>query len=95
MELGDKDPKRLRVASHESMKKSEEHLTAIISERKARDESASKDRSSVIAMCLHTLVNKVRSSCVIAIQMRVDVTTPSTGRPLGVCPVVCAFSVVP
>ena len=62
MELGDKDPKRLRVASHEAMKKSDEHLSAIISESKANQGSGSKDAGSVISMCLHTLVTKVRSS---------------------------------
>lgn len=57
MELGDKDPKRLRVGSHEAMKKSEEHLNAVISEYTS-DESQ-KSPSKVVGMCLHTLVDKV------------------------------------
>jgi hypothetical protein len=59
VELGDKDPKRLRVSSHEALKKSEECLNAVITEASA--DGTQKDASKVVSMCLHTLIDKVRA----------------------------------
>lgn len=58
--MGDKDPKKLRVSSHEAMKKSEEQLNAVIAEFSS-DAAQVKDASRVVSMCLHTLIDKVGS----------------------------------
>lgn len=57
VELGDKDPKKLRVGSHEALKKSEQHLSTVISELTA--EESDKGASKIVGMCVQTLIDKV------------------------------------
>jgi uncharacterized protein YceK len=55
IELEGADPRRLRIGSHDSLRKSEEKLKAVISEAQEGAAASSK----VIDMCLRVLIETV------------------------------------